>query len=288
MIDPRIDDWLAGAADYSPETVKQYRKYVDVLEKWLERRGIQLPDLRPAQFREFLDDRPTWGPVTRHNCLYAIRAFLRATRQLSHPLMSMNLRRADPGPQRTLTMPDVHRLLQACETGRPRGVRNAAMVTLLLDTGLRASELCRLTKTATDLDACKLAVLGKGRRWRYCVFSPATAERIRSWVEIRRLFARQDVNNLFTSLGGPTPGGPLTRYGLSCIWRTLASEAGLPALASHDFRRGFACEAMKNRMPLKPLQEQGGWSSLGTLSGYLRALTIEDARAYLPAADLPL
>jgi integrase len=185
-------------------------------------------------------------------------------------------------------MADVKRLLQACAGGRPKDIRNGAIVTLLMDTGLRASELCRLSLANTDLVTCSLAVMGKGRRMRRCVFSPATAERIRTWLPVRKLFVSTDTPALWCSVGGPTPGRPLTRYGLTLVWRELGARAGLAALSTHDFRRGFAVEAARRRMPLEALRSQGGWKSVDVLLAYMRAMTLEDARDFLPAADLPL
>ena len=280
-----LDDWLASA-DYSPETISQYRRYFQLLAEWLHGQGITLEQLRPAQFKSFLDGRPTWGAVVRHNCLYAIRAYLRASGQLDHPLLFVRIRRPEAGPQRTLSMSDVELLLQACRAGRPKDIRNAAIVTLLMDTGLRASELCRLSLAGTDLATCSLQVVGKGKRWRRCVFSPATAERIQAWLPVRQLFVAADTPALFVSVGGPTPGRGLTRYGLTLIWAELGARAGLPALSTHDFRRGFAVESARRRMPLRAMQLQGGWSNADIVSRYLMAMTLEDARDFLPAAGL--
>ena len=288
MIDMRqLDDWLA-AADYTADTRSQYTRYLTLLFFWIHQRGIELADLRPAQLVEFLDEHPGWGPTVRHNVTYSLRAFLRAQGQADHPIMLMKARRPEAGPQRTLNMDDVANLLQACAPGRPKDVRNAAVICLLLDSGLRASELCRLSLSGTDLDQLRLSVLGKGRRWRRCVFSEVTAQRIRAWLPVRQLFASADTDALFVSVGGLTPGQAMTRYGWTLAWTDLAKRAGLAALSSHDFRRTFAVLSAQNRMPLNVLMSQGGWSSTEVAGRYLLALSLENARVFLPTADLPL
>lgn len=288
MIDPReIDDFLA-IGDYSKDTYPQYRRFLTLLSAWLDEHGIPLEELRPAQFLDWLDSRQGWGPVVRHNALYCARSFLKSRGLLEHPLLWMRLRRPDPGPQRTLSMEDVGKLLQACERGRPKDLRDGAMVRLLVDSGLRASELVRLELISTDLDNCRLSVMGKGRRWRHCVFSTATAGAIRAWLPMRDAFAGPDVGALFVSVGGLTPGAALSRYGLTCLWKDLAQRAGLAALSSHDFRRTFAVESARRRMPLRALQLQGGWATATVAAQYLSAMTLEDARNSLPGADLPM
>lgn len=286
MIDMQhFDDWLA-TRDYSPETVDKYRRYALLLGRWLHDHELTLEELRPGQMLTWLVE-TGWGPSARHNALYGIRSYLRGTGRSDHPLLGMRIQRPDPGPQRTPSIGDVRAMLQACAGDRPKNVRNRSLISLLVDTGLRASEVCRLRLDATDLNQLRLSVLGKARKLRACVFSPATAESIRAWLPVRARIVAADTATLFCSVGGLTPGRALTRYGCTALWRDVAARAGLAAgLSSHDFRRTFAVESLRARMPLLPLRIQGGWARLDMLEIYLKAMSLEDARSFLPAAQL--
>lgn len=282
MIDfHQVDNWLA-ARDFAGPTSDKYRGYLARLDAWLDRKELYVEDLEPRAFAEFLASQP-WGRKTRHNCLYAVRSWLRSQGILDHPIMFMQIRLPEPGPQRTVSAEQARQLLATCDAGsRPKDIRNGAMVSLLMDTGLRASELCRLVLPADMLVKRRLSVLGKGQRWRHCIFSAATAERILVWNTERERFAKNDVYELFVSVGGLTPGRALTVRGLRLIFRDLARRAGIPALSTHDFRRGFAVASAQNRMPLRLLQLQGGWSRAQTAARYLNSMTLEDAEAFLP------
>jgi site-specific recombinase XerD len=101
-----------------------------------------------------------------------------------------------------LTKDDVEGMLAACESTcaytrpgkrqcantRPTGVRNRAIVLLLVDTGIRSSELCNLRIRDLDMDNRRLKVYGKGAKerilhidrhtskalWRYLSTRPET------------------------------------------------------------------------------------------------------------------
>jgi integrase len=66
--------------------------------------------------------------------------------------------------------------------------RNRAILLLLLDTGMRASELCGLNFSQVDSHNRRVRVMGKGAKERAIPFSPRTGQAL--W---RYLTSRQDV-----------------------------------------------------------------------------------------------
>ena len=81
-----------------------------------------------------------------------------------------------PHPQQPVIEPfnetQVKAMLQCA--GR-KADRNRAIILLLLDTGLRASELCGLQREDINLVERRIKVLGKGNKERLIPFSPRTA-----------------------------------------------------------------------------------------------------------------
>ena len=97
-----------------------------------------------------------------------------------HPALRYRFQRRERGkPQRTLTPEQITRLL-AILPDTPIGKRNRTLILLMLDTGLRAAEVCRLEMRFLDLGTRHLSVLAKGEKWRTCIFGEPTAEALRA------------------------------------------------------------------------------------------------------------
>jgi site-specific recombinase XerD len=65
-------------------------------------------------------------------------------------------------------------MFASCDLRSPLSVRGYTLMLTLLDTGMRASELCGLT--LDDLHQDHVIVMGKGRKEREIGISPATAK----------------------------------------------------------------------------------------------------------------
>jgi site-specific recombinase XerD len=91
-------------------------------------------------------------------------------------------------PVPVLTDEEIAALLEACAVGRGRpavfdravflGRRDEVVLRLLLDTGVRASELCGLELTDVDLDRELAYVTGRGSRPRVVPFGAKTAQAV--------------------------------------------------------------------------------------------------------------
>lgn len=264
----RIENFLA-AHDYTTQTSAAYRYCLRRLATWLQ--GQPLDHLDPATIRRFFDQ-AGWGSNLQRQALSALRAYLRHIERPDHPACRIPLPADRSGPQRTPTARQLTDLLQSIDTSTPIGRRNLAMLCLMLETGLRASEICRLSVDRLDLASGSLTVLAKGRQWRIALFSRYTAACLESWLAHRQ--AAPAVKAVFVSLGGTIPGHPLTPSGLRVIFRSLAKHASLPALSPHDLRRAMAVLYTEAGLPTRTLQELGGWSDIRLVERYTRKLAV--------------
>ena len=90
-----------------------------------------------------------------------------------------------------------------CENQRPTALRDRAIIFLLVDTGLRASELCDLRLRQVDLKSHRIVVMGKGRKERTLPIAPRTAQAL--W---RYLSTRNDTGRDTVTCSPPTSGRP--------------------------------------------------------------------------------
>jgi len=148
--------------------------------------------------------------------------------------------------------------------------RNRAILLLMLDTGLRASELCDLK--VEDLDNRNSRVLvrmGKGMKERLLPFSSRTGQMIWRYLATRENYQPDDP--LFLS----KLSRPLSRTKLSEMVRSIGDRAGVPNVHPHRFRHTFAIQYLRNGGDVYTLQSMLGHSTLETVKIYLKLSQVD-------------
>ena len=142
---------------------------------------------------------------------------------------------------------DIRALVDACrKTQSVHKQRDTAIVLLLIDTGLRASELCGVQ--LQDWDAKRLRVYGKGHKERWLPLSAPTARAISLYVTQSRPETYYD--ELFMG----ERGTPLQPRGLYQMLKRRAREAGVSHVYVHLMRHSFAFAWCRSGGPLHALQ----------------------------------
>lgn len=174
-------------------------------------------------------------------------------------------------------------LLRACAGHEFRERRDTAIVRLLVDSGLRAGELCGLGLADVDQELGTVYVVGKGRKGRAVPYGARTGEALRRYLRARR-------GHPNAALGAFWLGrkGALSTSGLAQMLDRRCSEAGLPHVHPHQFRHTFAHQWLAAGGQEQDLQRLAGWSSpqmvgrYGASAGHARAL---DAHRRLQLGD---
>lgn len=127
---------------------------------------------------------------TRNNRLAAIHSLF-AYAALRHPEHAASIQRVLAIPPKRhenrlltyLTDDESDALLAACDLATRTGRRDRAMLTLAVQTGLRISELARLTRADVVLGTgANVHTRGKGRKERRTPLAAAAVEVLRSWL----------------------------------------------------------------------------------------------------------
>lgn len=260
---------------YSPATCDTYRRMLRAL--------IQVDDLAgmdAAGLVAWVKSHPGWGNSQQYVALNAARKFLEWNFGITHPALTARIKRVRPRRQRSLTAGRALDLLASFDTSTPKGMRDLAIAALGLDTGLRASELCRLRLADVDLPARTLEVIIKGGEWGVGIFSPETAAYISAWISVRR--AAEGVKELFVST---RTGRVMTRCGLTCIVRKWGKKIDLK-LSPHDLRRSFATLSTIFGAPSRVVQAAGRWSDIAMVEKYTQDIDPAEIAPYLPMAKL--
>ncbi|HEX5324856.1 MAG TPA: tyrosine-type recombinase/integrase [Capsulimonadaceae bacterium] len=163
--------------------------------------------------------------------------------------------------------PQVASLLQAAKRSH-HARRDEAIVLMLLDTGMRASELCTLRFTDLDMQTKRCTVLGKGNKHRSVYFGRTTAKALWQYL---RLEDRDSIDPLFLSDRGHGAGEALTRSGLLQLIRRLGKAASIDAArcSPHTFRHTFAVTFLRNGGNVFTLMQLLGHTSLTMTNRYV-------------------
>ena len=132
--------------------------------------------------------------------------------------------------------------------------RDAALLAVLYDTGMRASELADLPTEALDMETGVIMIeKTKGKRIRYVRLSPESLK----YLDRYQRKPRADEAYLFN---GTTGRGKLTRSGVYGVVRTIFEEMGIPNIGAHDLRHTSATHvALSGVMSESDAMELYGW-----------------------------
>lgn len=264
----------------SDGTIQTYLAGVRPYLAWCAQTGTD-PLARPtlqAWTTAFLD--AGRSPATAKTRMMAVRHFTRwleAEGEIAaDPFARMRPPKTDLPPVPVLSEPQLRALLAACTPpaderhGLPslRHRRDEAIVRLMLETGLRASECLNLHVDDVDL-AERIAEIhrGKGGRGRRVPFGPEAARALDRYLRVRRLHRLAETPPLW--LGDRGRG--LAYNGLYWALTERAKAAGIAEFHPHMLRHTSADRWLAKGGSEIGAMAMHGWSSLEMLQRYGRA-----------------
>ena len=273
----------------SDKTVKWYIANLRSFEIWLKRhrRLGQLSDLDINTVRLYVlylqDEHPKYQghPYTpsRGDRLsdYSVQGHVRTLRAFSswlqregyleeNVLSRMRVPKAMKEEIKPLTPDEISNILSCFSANTAIGCRSYAIVYLMLDAGLRVSEVTSLEMKNVDLEQGQLLVTGKGNKQRQVPIGSNAQKYLQRYIYHFRpepLFPEKD--NVFLTVEGK----PLTDNSLKLFFTRLKVRTGIKRLHAHLLRHTFATYYLRNGGDLLSLQKILGHSSLASVRTYL-------------------
>ncbi len=210
-----------------------------------------------------------------------------------------NLVRAIEPPEATRTVVDpftqaeLEALLALCDQKRTwKGVgieqisavadRDRCIILLLVDTGMRASELCGIRIQDIDMARNRIAIHhGKGDKDRFVQFGKRAAKAIWRYLTPRM---PADPGDPFITVGPADDLRPMNRGQLRVQLVRIGQRAGVANVYPHRFRHTFAITYLRNGGDLFTLQALLGHSDLGMVRRYARVAQTDCAKAHAKAS----
>ncbi len=260
------------AAGLSPNTIKFYKQFLSPFLAYCDANALKLVQDVSADFlrRYFLTLAETHNPGGVHASFRTLRAFFRwllveeiMPADWKNPMLKVKAPKVTLEPLEPVALEDVKTLISACSSGTPTDDRDRAVFLVLLDTGLRAQELCDINLEDADLNTGGITIrYGKGGKTRTVFIGKKTRKAVRAYLRHRddrepALFlCRDDERIAYDAL----------RLMLHRRAK-LAHVPGKPTL--HAFRRAFALNMLRNGADVFALQKLLGHSDLQIMRRYL-------------------
>ena len=141
---------------------------------------------------------------------------------------------------RTLEPGAGSRLLASCDVNTEGGVRDFAILALIVRLGLRSREIVRLTLDDIDWRAGEIAVRGKGQRADRLPLPADVGQALATYLEGRRADAH--CRAVFVNVVAPRRS--ITPTGVNAVVRRACWRAGIAQTGTHRFRHGVATELL--------------------------------------------
>lgn len=147
---------------------------------------------------------------------------------------------------------------------KQKAERNLLIVSLLLSTGIRISELCHIQINDINLTEQTLQILGKGKKERIIfIGDERTFQLLKAYISC---YCNHTDNYLFT---GKYAQKPLTEQSVRLILKTARNQTRLTTtITPHMFRHSFATMLLDNDVDIRYIQQILGHSSISITQIY--------------------
>jgi site-specific recombinase XerD len=269
----------------SPKTIRFYTIYLTEFSQYCDNHSIKLIHQITSQFlREYLLSLEQSGHNVGGQLVYfrSIKAFLNWFWEEMEPEYRNPIHKVKPPknplePLTGITRDEFDALVAVCPKHTFLGVRDACIMMVLYDTGVRAQELCDIR--IEDISLVQKWVFipkGKGSKPRMVFFGSQTRKMLRKYLKIRRndefLFANQS-------------GEKIEYVALRQIIRRLCEQANIKGISLHDFRRGFTLVCLNKGMAETTIARLLGHASTALIPRYAKQTTVDLQNAYQSVVD---
>ena len=270
LIDTFLDSlWMERGL--STNTMDAYRSDLSRFAVWLKTRDKGLLSVEASDVLAYLSETTGNANRTVARRLSSIRRLyeylLREDSIKVNPVSHVEAPRLGRSLPKSMTENEVEALLNAPDTDTTLGLRDKAMLELLYATGLRVSELVKLTVPQVNLRQGVIRITGKGNKERLVPMGEEANQWLERYIRSGRKLILNDVmsDDLFPSKRGKA----MTRQTFWHLIKRYAVQADIGKnLSPHVLRHAFATHLINHGADLRVVQMLLGHSDISTTQIY--------------------
>lgn len=284
-----MDDLLQDYRDYlydqdkSEQTIKAYMTDLNSFSRWFQQttgEPLNLENVTPMEIIDYRSAMLDWDkkPSTINRSLISISSFYQWAQQndliASNPAEGIRSVAEEPLAPRALERKEQLALLRAVR--RSGNLRDLAIITMLLHTGMRVGELCNLKVSDIRISTNSNMVTvreGKGRKRRNVPLNSTAIGVLKDFIK------SFDNNKEVTYIAGSNPERerflfygqkrmPLTDRGVRYVIQKYAYKAKIDNLSPHVFRHTCAKNLIDAGQSIDRVAKILGHSNINTTSVY--------------------
>jgi integrase/recombinase XerD len=260
----------------SANTLAAYRRDLNLLAQWLTERHTALLTIQESDLHDYFAHRHADTKATSANRRLTVfkrfyRWALRERMITADPTLKLMAAKQALRVPKTLTEPQVERLLNAPDVATALGMRDKTMLELIYASGLRVSELVGLKTLHVSLNEGILRVMGKGSKERLVPFGEVARDWLQRYLTEGRptLLKGHQTDALFVTVRGKHVGESMTR---AMFWQLIKRYAVLAdihvPISPHTLRHAFATHLLNHGADLRAVQMLLGHADISTTTIY--------------------
>ncbi|AEB75955.1 site-specific tyrosine recombinase XerD [Clostridium botulinum] len=264
-----IEDMLKK--ELSKNTIEAYKRDLIKFGEFLNKRHEDILDSDMVSIMAYVQtlkkERKADSSIIRS--LVAIRNFykflIKTGQNIDNPLINYEVPKNKRTLPETLTVDEVDKFLSAPDCNEYKGIRDKAMLELMYATGMKVSELLRITIFDVNLKLSYIKCKGAKDKERIIPIGSYAVNCLNEYLKVRDRMNADNLELLFCNLRG----GKMTRQGFWKIVKKYAKDANInKKIDSYTLRHSFAVHLLQNGADMKSVQELLGHNTIATTQIY--------------------
>ena len=260
--------------NFSAKTIKTYRNNIGQLIKWLNNIGItDIEQIKSLHIKQFISYKKENGcsAVSINNLLKCYRVFFKWCLEYEYievnPISKIKNLKAPKSLIQTFNDTEAKAMMEYYKGSDFLSIRNKTIITLLFESGIRATELCNIT--IKDLCSNYILINGKGNKQRIIPITLPLLKQLNKYMRYRNRQFEQHNDYLFLSRNNRK----LTVEMLELIIKNCSVSVRKEIRSSpHTIRHYYAQNQILKGTDIFTLSLLLGHNSVEVTQSYLRSI----------------